>query len=151
VTGEYDWLWWIVAIVLVIGVIAVWWVLRRGRPFAPGDVFRASRLSRGNHFFPAQVAINPTSVVQYTPRWFGKEELTIHMAHVASVNIKTGLLLSDVFIETSGGSDPIACHGHRKKDAVRIKELIEGYQTAYYKNESGQRAVSKGEEGKGQR
>ena len=93
-------------------------VWRKGRPFAPGDVFRASRLSAGNHLFPTQVLITPTSVVQYTPRWIGRQEETIHMAHVASVKIDTGLLLSNVLIETSGGSDSIRCHGHRKGDAV---------------------------------
>ena len=61
--------------------------------------------------------ITPTSVVQYTPRWIGRQEETIHMAHIASVKIETGLLLSDVLIETSGGTDPIRCHGHRKGDA----------------------------------
>jgi hypothetical protein len=70
--------------------------------------------------------------VQYTPRWIGKREETIHMAHVASVKIDTRMLLSDVLIETSGGSDPILCHGHRKRDAVRMKDLVERYQTDYY-------------------
>ena len=82
-------------------------------------MFRASRLSAGNHLFPTQVLITPTSVVQYTPRWIGRREETIHMAHIASVKVETGMLLSDVLIETSGGTDPIACHGHRKGDAVR--------------------------------
>ena len=83
--------------------------------------------------FPTQVLITPTSVVQYTPRWFGRREETIHMAHIASVKIETGMLLSDVLIETSGGTDPIACHGHRKGDAARMKDLIERYQTDYYR------------------
>ena len=109
------------------------WVWRKGRPFAQGDVFRASRLSAGNHLFPTQVLITPTAVVQYTPRWIGRREETIHMAHVASVKIDTGVLLSDVLIETSGGTDPIACHGHRKGDAARMKSLIERYQTDYYR------------------
>jgi hypothetical protein len=78
------------------------------------------------------VLISPTSVVQYTPRWIGRREETIHMAHIASVKIETRLLLSDVLIETSGGSDPIVCHGHRKRDAVAMKDLIERYQTDYY-------------------
>jgi hypothetical protein len=43
------------------------------------------------------------------------------------------MILSDVFIETSGGTDPIACHGHRKGDASRMKDLIERYQTSYYR------------------
>jgi hypothetical protein len=55
------------------------------------------------------------------------------MAHVASVSINTNLLFSDVIIETSGGTEPVRCHGHRKQDAVRMKHLIEQHQTAYYK------------------
>jgi len=92
--------------------------------------------SRGNHLFPTQVLISPTSVVQYTPRWIGRQEETIHMAHVSSVRIDTGLLLSNVVIETSGGSDPIVCHGHRKGDATRMKALIERYQTDHYRTDN---------------
>jgi hypothetical protein len=131
-TVEAAWLWTAVGVAAAaVGALAliVW---QKGRPFAPGDVFRASRLSAGNRLFPTQVLITPTSVVQYTPRWIGKREETIHMAHVASVKIDTRLLLSDVLIETSGGSDPIRCHGHRKRDAVRMKDLVERYQTDYY-------------------
>jgi len=49
------------------------------------------------------------------------------------VKIDTRMLLSDVLIETSGGSDPIRCHGHRKGDAVTMKTLIERYQSDYYR------------------
>ena len=42
-------------------------------------------------------------------------------------------MFSDVLIETTGGASPIACHGHRKADAMRMKKLIEGYQTEYYR------------------
>ena len=131
-TGEYAWLWWIVAAAAAVLVVLGWIVWQKGRPFTSGDVFRASRISRGNRLFPTQVAISPTSVVQHKPRWIGKQEETIHMAHIASVKIDTGILLSNVLIETSGGSDPIACHGHRKGDAVRMKDLIERYQTQHY-------------------
>jgi hypothetical protein len=133
VTHETVWIWWTVALAGAAVVLAVLWVWRKGRPFASGDVFRASRLSGGNHLFPTQVLVTPSSVVQYTPRWIGKQEETIHMAHVASVKINTGLLLSNVLIETSGGTDPIDCHGHRKGDAVTMKALIERYQTEYYR------------------
>ncbi|HMB81994.1 MAG TPA: hypothetical protein VKI43_18090, partial [Vicinamibacterales bacterium] len=123
--GESDWLWWVLAGAAAVAAILAVWIWRKGRPFAEGDVFRASRLSSGNHLFPTQVLITPTAVVQYTPRWIGRREETIHMAHIASVKIETGMILSDVFIETSGGTDPIACHGHRKGDASRMKDLIE--------------------------
>ena len=132
-SGEWAVLWWALAIVVAIALLVVVYIARKGRPFAQGDVFRASRLSSGNRIFPTQVAISATSVVQFTPQWIGKVEETIHMAHVSSVKIDTGVLFSDVLIETSGGSHPIRCHGHRKGDAVRMKALIERYQTDYYR------------------
>ena len=132
-TGELAALWWTLAAVAAILVLLGFWIASKGRPFTSGDVFRASRLSSGNRLFPTQVAITPTSVIQFTPQWIGKLEETIHMAHVSSVKIDTGVLFSDVLIETSGGSHPIRCHGHRKKDAVQMKALIERFQTDYYR------------------
>ena len=136
-TGEPDGLWWAIAAAGAFVVLLVLWVWRKGRPFAAGDVFRTSRLSAGNRLFPTQVLITPTSVVQYTPRFVGRQEETIHMAHIASVKIDTGILLSNVLIETSGGVSPIVCHGHHKGDAVRMKTLIEQYQTEYYRGRGG--------------
>jgi hypothetical protein len=133
VTGEFTALWWTLGAVAAIILLLLVWVARKGRPFASGDVFRASRISGGNRLFPTQVLITPTSVVHFTPQWIGKEEMTIHMAHVSSVKIDTGWLFSDVLIETSGGSHPIRCHGHRKRDAVQMKALIERFQTEYYR------------------
>ena len=132
-SGESGWLWPTIAVLAVIAGLLGVVVWRKGRAFAAGAVFRASRLSSGNRLFPTQVLITPTSVVQYTPRWIGKQEESIHMAHVASVKIDTKLLLSDVLIETSGGASPIRCHGHRKRDAVKMKSLIEKYQSDYYR------------------
>ena len=133
-SSEWTGIWWTVAAAagLLLLLFAVW-VRRKGRPFAAGDVFRASRLSAGNRLFPTQVLITPSSVVRYTPQWFGREEQTIHTAHVSSVWIDTGLVLSDVRIETSGGSNPIRCHGHRKQDAIKMRALIERYQTELYR------------------
>jgi hypothetical protein len=115
---------------ILLGVVLLTVVWRKGRPFAEGAVFRASRLTAGNRLFPTQVLISPTSVVHFTPRWFGRLE---HSIHVASVRIDTKVLFSDVYIETTGGASPISCHGHRKGDAVRMQELIEQYQTEYYR------------------
>jgi hypothetical protein len=130
--GEPAWLGWTAGGLLVALVALAWWVWRKSRPFSSGDVFHASRLSAGNHLFPTQVLITSTSVVQYTPRWVGRLEETIHMAHIAAVKIETGMLLSNLLIETSGGSAPIRCHGHSKHDAATMKDLIERYQTSYY-------------------
>lgn len=128
------WLWWTLAGAASAFFLWLFLVLWKGRPFARGDVFRASRLSRGNRLLPTQVLITPTSVVQYTPRWIGRQEESIHMAHISSVKIDTGVMLSNVLIETSGGASPIRCHGHKKRDAVRMKSLIEAHQNDYYRS-----------------
>lgn len=121
----------VVVVVVLGGLVAV--IAARGRRLPGEHVFRASRWSRGNHLFPAQVAVSQNEVVQYVPGWIGRREHTIHMAHIASVDIVTNLLFSNVVIETSGGSDPVRCHGHRKRDALEMKRLINDYQSAYYK------------------
>jgi hypothetical protein len=117
------------AAVALLAVLVLAASAAKNRRFQAGDVFVASRLSRGNRIFPTQVAVTPASVVQFKPQWLGRQEHSIHMSHVSSVGIDTGLLLSDVVIETSGGSEAIRCHGHHKRDAVRMKQLIEQYQT----------------------
>jgi hypothetical protein len=129
---------WAAAGVAAFALVLLLVVWKKGRPFAKGDVFRASRLSAGNRLFPTQVLISPTSVVHYTPEWFGRLEHSMHMAHVASVRIDTNLMFSDLYVETTGGASPIKCHGHRKADAIRMKELIERYQTEYYRGNSAQ-------------
>ena len=123
--------WLAVGVVALLAVLGVW-VAMRGRRIAGDHVFQASRWSRGNHLFPTQVSITPSSVMQYTAQWFGKREHSIHMAHVSSVEIDTNLFFSNVVIETSGGSDPVRCHGHRKRDAIEMKRLINQYQSEYY-------------------
>src|SRR6187455_2144820 len=65
VTSESDWLWWALAAAGMVAAILFVWIWLKGRAFAAGDVFRASRISAGNHLFPTQVLITPTSVVQY--------------------------------------------------------------------------------------
>lgn len=140
-TPDYAWaVWGMVGAVVALVLLPLFFIWRKGRPQSimttgntPSHVFKASRLSRGNRLFPTQVIITPHSVVHYTPQWIGRHEHSIHIAHVASVSIDTGLLFSDVIIETTGGSGSIRCDGHHKGDAIRMKQLIEQYQTAYYR------------------
>jgi hypothetical protein len=118
------------AVVLAAVVIAFW---SKGRPLPGPHVFRASRFSRGNFLYPTQVAVTPGSVVHYTPALIGAQEQSMHIAHVASVLIHRRLFFSDVLIESSGGTSPVRCHGHRKQDAVEMKRLIEQFQSEYYR------------------
>src|SRR4030095_12162061 len=126
------WLGILVAAVAIIGLV-VFYVLHKGRP-RPGDhVFRASRLTKGNPIFPAQVIITPSSVTFFKPQWIGKAEESVHTAHVASISIDTNMVFSNVQIETTGGHNPLVFPGHPNRDAVAIKATIEKFQTDYYK------------------
>jgi hypothetical protein len=112
----------------------------KGRKLAGAHVFRASRFSRGNLLFPTQVSVTPASIVHYKPELFGGREHSMHIAHVASVLIDRNLFFSDVLIESTGGTSPVRCHGHRKADAVEMKQRIEQFQSEYYRGQSnGQR------------
>ena len=91
--------------------------------------FTASRWTQGNHLFPVRIQVSRERVARIKPRLVGSNEESIPMAKVASVNITTGLIWAEIRIDSSGGSNPILSHGHRKADARRIRNLIEGFQT----------------------
>lgn len=122
-----------IALVLVVAGLTVAFFWHKGRRMAGPHVFRASRLSRGNMWFPTQVGVTPTSIVHFTPQLVGGREQSIHLAHVASVLIDRNLFFADIMIESSGGASPVRCHGHRKADAVEMKRLIEQFQSEYYR------------------
>jgi len=124
-------LWLAAAVLAALAGLLVLFFWYKGRRIPGEHVFRASRLSRGNLRFPTQVSVTPTAVVHYTPEIVGGREHSMHISHVASVLIDRNLFFSDVLIESTGGTSPVRCHGHRKRDAVEMKRLIEHYQSDY--------------------
>src|SRR5438270_9335418 len=94
----------------------------------PAESFQASRWTRGNFLFPTYIEVTDKAVIRRKRSWFSRDEISISIFKIASVHIKTGVIWSEILIESSGGTDPLASHGHRKADAQRIKELIEAYQ-----------------------
>jgi hypothetical protein len=89
------------------------------------ESFRASRWTSGNHLFPTVITVTERAVLRHKRSWFSKDEMSFNLSKVASVHIKTGIMWSDILIESSGGTDPLTSHGHRKADALRIRSLIE--------------------------
>ena len=92
------------------------------------ETFKASRWTRGNYIFPTVIEITDTAVIRRKRSWFRNDEMSISISKVASVHIRTGICWSDVLIESSGGSDPLKSHGHKKADAIRIRDLIQAAQ-----------------------
>lgn len=97
-------------------------------PSSVGETFKASRWTRGNLIFPTRIVVSPLHVSRVKPRLFGTTDESIAISQVASVQIRTGIIWSEIRIDSTGGADPITSHGHRKADAIRIRELIETYQ-----------------------
>jgi hypothetical protein len=99
------------------------------------ESFQASRLTSGNRLFPTIIEVSDKAVTRRKRSWFSRDEISVSITKVASVHIKTGMLWSEVLIESSGGSDPLASRGHSKADARRIKELIEQHQEVLAKSD----------------
>jgi hypothetical protein len=133
-TTYIDPMWLYAAALALIAVVAlVVWVLVVKNRRRPGEfVFRASRWSKNNRLLPAQVIITADSITLYRPQWIGKIEESIHIAHVSSIKIDTNLIFSNIFVETTGGHNPIVYSGHTKGDAVKIKALVERHQSERY-------------------
>jgi len=92
------------------------------------EFFKASRWTHGNFLFPTVIEVTDKAVVRHKRSWFSKDEISISITKVASVHIKTGIIWADILIESTGGTDPLASHGHKKADARRIRELVESAQ-----------------------
>jgi hypothetical protein len=92
------------------------------------ETFQASRWTHGNFLFPTVIEVTDKAVVRHKRSWFSRDEISISITKIASVHIKTGIIWADILIESSGGSDPLASHGHKKADARRIRELVEAAQ-----------------------
>jgi hypothetical protein len=97
-------------------------------PGAGDETFTASRWTKGNLWFPTRIVVNSLRVSRVKRRLFGSNEESISILQVASVKISTGIFWSDILIESTGGTDPITSHGHRKADALRIRDLVESFQ-----------------------
>jgi hypothetical protein len=95
---------------------------------SPAETFSASRWTQGNVLFPTRLIVSPQRVSRVKSRLLGSNEESIAMSKIASVHISTGVFWSEIVIESTGGTDPITSHGHRKRDAQRIRDLIETYQ-----------------------
>ena len=100
------------------------------------ESFKASRWTHGNFWFPTCIEVGPERVLRIKPRFFGRTEESIPINKVASVQISTGMVWSDIRIDSAGGTNPILSHGHRKADAERIRQMVEHFQQSVSRSNS---------------
>ena len=91
-------------------------------------VFKASRLTAGNFWFPVRIEVTPDRVARIKPRLVGSSEESIAISKIASISIVTGFLFAGIRIDSTGGTSPILSNGHWASDARRMRDLIERYQ-----------------------
>ena len=92
------------------------------------QIFFASRWTAGNLLFPVSIEVTKERVARIKRSFFSSNEESIAIPKVASVNIQTGIMWSNIRIDSTGGSNPIVSNGHLKEDARTIRALIEKFQ-----------------------
>jgi hypothetical protein len=90
--------------------------------------YRSSRWSSGNFFFPDSLTLASDGILFRKGRLFGSSEERISYKAIASVRVANGVFLSNVSVETSGGSQPIFINGLWKSDARDVQEGIREFQ-----------------------
>lgn len=92
--------------------------------------FRSSRWSSGNLFFPDRLTLAADGLHFRKGALFGSHEEHINYRAIASLRVENGIFLSDLTIETSGGSQPIHINGLWKSAAREIQAGVNAAQRA---------------------
>ena len=98
------------------------------RPVIEKKTYWSSRWSSGNFFFRDRLMLSSDGITFRKGAMFGSNEEHISYRAVASIRVKNGLFLSDVSLETSGGSQPIFINGLWKSAAQEIQDFIRTFQ-----------------------
>lgn len=90
--------------------------------------YKSSRWSAGNLFFPDKLTLASDGIIFKKGALFGSDEEHINYRTIASFRITNGIFLSNICIETSGGSQPIFVNGLWKSAAKEIQDTIRSFQ-----------------------
>jgi hypothetical protein len=95
---------------------------------AEEKTYRSSRWSSGNLFFPDSLTLASDGILFRKGRMFGSSEERINYKAIASLRVTNGVFLSNLSVETSGGSQPIYINGLWKSEAKAVQEGIRSFQ-----------------------
>jgi hypothetical protein len=79
-------------------------------------------------FFPDSLTLATDGILFRKGRFFGSSEERIGYKAIASLRVTNGVFLSNVSVETSGGSQPIFINGLWKSDAKAVQDGIREFQ-----------------------
>ncbi|HEY4247144.1 MAG TPA: hypothetical protein VGM64_09825 [Lacunisphaera sp.] len=90
----------------------------------------SSRWSAGNLFFRDRLVLAGDGITFRKGAMFSSNEEHINYRAIASIRIKNGIFLSNVTVETSGGTQPVFINGLWKSDAKQLQDFIRVYQAS---------------------
>jgi hypothetical protein len=93
-------------------------------------VYRSSRWSAGNFFFPDRLTLAADGLHFRKGALFGSHEEHIAYRAIASLRVEHGIFLSDLTVETSGGSQPVFINGLWKSAAREIQATVQAVQSS---------------------
>ncbi|MEO6992160.1 MAG: PH domain-containing protein, partial [Lacunisphaera sp.] len=86
--------------------------------------------SAGNLFFRDRLVLSGDGITFRKGAVFSSNEEHINYRAIASIRVKNGLFLSNVTVETSGGTQPIFINGLGKSEARELQSFIRIYQAS---------------------
>ena len=92
--------------------------------------YRSSRWSSGNLFFPDRLTLAADGLHFRKGALFGSHEEHIAYRALSSLRVDHGIFLSNLTIETSGGSQPIHINGLWKSAAREVQAGVQAVQSA---------------------
>jgi len=93
-------------------------------------IYWSSRWSSGNLFFRDRLTLAPDGITFRKGAMFSSNEEHINYRAIASIRVENGIFLSNVTVETSGGTQPVFINGLWKSDAKELQDFIRVYQKA---------------------
>jgi len=99
-------------------------------PAIEKKTYWSSRWSSGNLFFRDRLTLAQDGITFRKGAMFSSNEEHINYRAIASIRVANGVFLSNVTVETSGGTQPVFINGLWKSDAKEIQDLIRAYQEA---------------------
>lgn len=97
-------------------------------PRVADKTYWSSRWSKGNLFFRDSVTLSTDGIAFRKGKMFGSQEERINYRAIASMRVTNGIFLANIYIETSGGSQPIFINGLWKSDARQIQDAVRVFQ-----------------------
>ncbi len=89
------------------------------------SVYKANRLLGGSFFYPMELHFLGDKVSLVKPGLFRSWERTIPLSKIACVTVETGLAISTVTVESSGGTEDIVAAGFNNADVERFRVEVE--------------------------